>query len=180
MKKTILIMSIALAAMISSAASIKWSVGNGTIKNLDGTANVSGADLYFFIGTASDSDVLAAFSKVGSDWVFDSDKLISASTPLLATGSSNGGGGKPVGADVYFDALISETTATDFFCIVVIDGYYQLGTYSSKGYDAGNVASSPTTAAFTSGDFGGWQKVPEPATAALALAGLALLIRRRK
>ena len=172
-------MTIALTAMLSNAASIQWSVANNTIRNLDGTANLANASLYFFVGTATAADVLAAFTKVGDSWTFDSSKLVDDPTPiLLGTGVSTGGGGKGIGSTVYENSAISESALNPFFCVVVIDGYYQIGSLSAKGYDATNVANSPTTAAFTS--FGGWQKVPEPATAALALAGLALLIRRRK
>ena len=172
MKKTIIMITVALMAMTSGAASIKWSISNAAIKDPILNTNLAGAQCYFYLGTTTDAAVLAAFTGE----TFNSAAL----STLLGTGVTALSGGKAVGTTVYANAGISDSVNNAFFCVVVTDGYYKLGTVSQKGYDASNGLASPTTATFTSASFGSWQPVPEPATAALALAGLALLIRRRK
>jgi PEP-CTERM putative exosortase interaction domain len=108
------------------------------------------------------------------------------SSLLLGEGVASYGGA--VGS-VSDDDRLSKTP-TDFFMVALYDSGTSDGYWfniSSKitatPYLEGQSPPETTTSASFSNStatMGGWQAVPEPATAALALAGLALLIRRRK
>ena len=67
------------------------------------------------------------------------------------------------------------------------DGYFKIATVSSQAYDPADPTSvqdaKTSFTTFGNASYGtekAFSAVPEPSTAALALAGLALLIRRRK
>ena len=191
MKKLLLTATLLMGfATISHGSAILWSVDNTAIKDFtvsgdtitDSTSNLSGANLYFFLGTATATDVESAFTGT----TFDETKL----STFLESTTSNGGGGKVKGTTPVENSSISSSTANDFFLVIstVKDdkSYYKLVTGSAVGYETtGDPLPPTTTMQFTRASVQntGWTAapaVPEPATAALALAGLALLIRRRK
>ena len=188
MKKLVLTASLLLGfASISHGSAILWAVDNTAIKDFtvsgstitETTANLANANLYFFYGTATDSDVLSAFTQN----TFDSSKL---STYLQDT-VSNGGGGKAKGSTPVERDFISSDAANPFYLVITTvkdnKAYYKLVSTSQTGYETtGNPLPPTKTATFTTQMVQGtsWTAVPEPSTAVLALAGLALLLKRRK
>lgn len=199
MKKTITLLAALIllgGATTSQAGSILWTVANNALKTIgteatdgltfsDGTSNYGGATLYFFLGTASDADIAGAITSSGEV----KTSAISTAT-FLETGVTKNGGNKILGNTPVSHDSISITSANDFFFLVVSatpDGSgspfaYKYVEGSAVGYDKDNSLAAPTQVTFSASDVQGssWTAVPEPATAALALLGIGMLIRRRK
>ena len=188
MKKTCLSIALTLAFAVSShAAAILWSVDVGAIRNFtvdgttitEGTSNLGGASLYFFIGSTTEEDVAKAFTGT----TLDTSKL----STYLETATSTAGGSKVKGSTPVVNDLISSSKANNFFMVIAATqgekAYYKLVEGSAVGYETtGDPLSPTTTMAFTKASVqnASWTAVPEPSTAMLALAGLALLIKRRR
>jgi PEP-CTERM putative exosortase interaction domain len=189
MKKTFAIFIAFAIASTTFAASIDWEMtglNNALATHTGGIA--ADTTVYFLYGTEAAIDLLLA-STTASKSEFES----ALASITLDTTASNSEGKKPTesfvenifssgitaGANNYFGMLYYSEDAKG-------NGYYKLVTGSGVGYiynpeslaDAQRVQLSWQTMRNDT-----WTQayaVPEPATAALALAGLALLIRRRK
>ena len=188
MKKLGIAIALTLAfATTSYGAAILWSVDVGAVRNFtvdgttitEGTSNLGGASLYFFLGTTTDEEVASAFTGT----TFDTSKL----STYLETATSTAGGSKVKGSTPVVNDLISSSVANNFFLVITTTkddaAYYKLVTGSAVGYETtGDPLPPTTTMAFTKASVqnASWTAVPEPSTAALALAGLALLIKRRR
>jgi hypothetical protein len=189
--KKILTVAFAMAMCLSFGASIKWQLATTALKSFtvdtttgaitEGTANLAGASLYFFLGEVTSDAANAAFTDAG----FNSS-LITGAT-LLDTATSLAGGNKPTGTTVLSNEGIS-SAAENIFTLVASyksgdDYFYKVVTGSQFGYETVGDPLPPTkTMTFTAAAVQGskWTAVPEPASAMLALAGVAMLIRRRK
>ncbi len=185
MKKLLTIAAIALVAGAASAVTMQWSTAkavqfNGS--NLKSDNNVTG----YLIATESlggpyTLDASFAASSVGT--VVDTLEGTSAMSKISQRWS--------IDTDTYGNG--------DTFAVLlkyVKDGDTYWNLTSALVEMSGMAVDPPTNAANTGSNFsygtgaegkltagGGWSKVkpiPEPATGALALAGVALLFRRRK
>jgi len=185
MKKTILFLMVALLTASAHGASIAWNVANIAFDGSKITdAGTEFTASLFYLGnggsladsyTATDISSLDIKKSVTGT----TSKGANADTYTLTPGVDKNG-------DV-FGMLLSYTTGGKT--------YYNISstTYTLSGFsDAGSVVGKFTVAAAsmsygTKNDSatsvspgGGWTAVPEPSTAVLALAGLALLLKRRK
>ena len=179
MKKFVTMMVVALVAVSASAASIDWTVSLGrtgkfvdsTGANMNGTIYLVLADTTFNATTAEEFDAQLTAATLGTAAV-SASKLTSTAN---ATATS--------------DALTAGTSYD--FAIVVYDAansmYYTSASNSGYAYESG--VDDATSIKFTSAQAGTdgsatwtptYTAVPEPASAMLALAGVAMLIRRRK
>ena len=185
----------AVASLNSFGAAILWSVANGGIKGVsvaadgtisDSTANIAnGADIYFYLGTTSSDDVKKAFGEDG----FVATEISGATLLESATTKT---GGKAKGSTPVSNAGISSSEEKPFFAIVVtsltaddesVKHYFKLLEGRATGYEtSGDPLPPPTSMSWTANQAKAvsWTAVPEPATAALALLGLGLMIKRRK
>lgn len=192
MKKYILLAAVAalLLPTTSEAAAIKWSLaGNsvlgisvGTDGTITETTRAAGVALYFYLGTTTDEEVKSAFTSSG----FDTSATMANAT-FLEQGVSNAGGARVAGNTPVVNDLISSSSPNNFFVILSqqVDStyYYKVVTGTQTGYETtGDPLPTPTTMAWTAQNVASasYAAVPEPSTAALALAGLALLIKRRR
>ena len=177
------------AAFTASAASINWQVSglaNKILNNYDGSvaantpvyliladtaslASITGcADKDTFVSALEDITVASGTTKAdGKKWD-GAGNYTAYKSPLLTAGAQH------ALAMLYY----SEDAATGI-------GYYKITTGKGNAYDetvpgaTGSISLSYAnlgTATWTKG----YEAVPEPSTAALALAGLALLLKRRK
>jgi hypothetical protein len=190
MKKFITMIVVALVAVSASAASFTW--GTGTAKVSFGgtavtTANGAIGYLVLLTGSSLEASVVDGIMKTPS--YVDSKANTSTGVPAVK--------GRITGD--YDSADIANGQNYGMF-ITYSDGTDTWYNFSSTVYTVSGLADSTssldaavfafdfaTQTTVTDGDAvtagGGWYKavaVPEPASAMLALAGVAMLIRRRK
>lgn len=185
--KKFLMIAVAAMAVASQAANVAWRLSPTTA---DGFA--AGQKVLMFIAGANDT-----FSYGGTDDLSLDDYV----TALLADGADTAEGkafdtattvdkrGK-ISTDEKSTALPSTYAAGDDIVgmMVVLDGNGKYNAFSLSGKVAGSgdtqLSSGMSTATNTTQGFanlpGGGQTIPEPATGALALAGVALLFKRRR
>ena len=174
--KNILIATI-VAALISGANAMQmdWQV--------NANQGDAGATVYAMLGSTTSG---VSFKSV-SDITSNENALKAADTSdyLLGTIVSKGRGSYGADGSVVSDNL-TETSASFFFVIVNPDnsGYWLSGindgssfVYSPGQTGPGKVITDQKASPLTYTSF---SAVPEPATGALALAGIALLLKRRK
>ncbi len=198
MKK--IIAAMALLAMVASVQAVSFSWGLGSDKvSYDGSVTTSGVNCYLvYMGESVSSWTDAMFDgSLASPNAVVGEK-VSSGTPAPA--------GPPAGTfKTEFDKSLGTQFANDTtyglnssFGMIIT---YTIGdkTYYNISDDIFNLPAGTTdisTGVSTSFGFNwgsneegnfdssavgaGWTPVPEPATAALAIAGLAMLIRRRK
>ena len=177
-------MVVALVAVSASAASIDWNINLGrTGKFVDSTGAAFNGTIYLVLAdttfnatTAEEFEAQLAAATIGTQAV--SAGKLASSTAATATS----------------DALVAGSAGGEQynFSIVVYDAakslYYMTGTNSDPVYAYDKAAGEdPTQATFVASAVAApstwtpsYTAVPEPASAMLALAGVAMLIRRRK
>ena len=186
MKKALTLLALAVMAVNAHGAQVAWNVtgisfDGATLKNAAATAFT--ASLFYLGqgGTLASSYDQAAI---------DSLDVVASATGTTAKGANSG---------TYTLNVDSNSNGDVFGMLLAYTSgektYYNIAstTYTLSGFsDAGSVIDkynlvasdmTYTTSSSTSGSVspgGGWTAVPEPSTAALALAGLALLLKRRK
>lgn len=189
MKKLMTMMAVLALAITSNAASINWTVSGLASKVVNDKAGSPAANETVYLILAGTSD-LASITDCADAAKFNS--ALSAIT--LDSGTTTSEGKKPSISNkvVTNDALTANTTYT-FGLLYVCedakgDGYYKVVTASAPAYTTGDTANAKTlSTSFANLESASWTKaysapapIPEPATGALALAGVALLFRRRR
>lgn len=180
--KTKLILLLTFMVGIAQASSIAWGVGAKAFGTSDGTKERA-ANYYVAIFLYEDyADVMSAISSLGTDAATATSTLSSlekSSGVTKATGQASGS----------FESTLPSITTVSLFAVAfdattigAAENYLVSGEVLSDAYAS---PDNPTnTGTFSASSFSGnsWTAVavPEPSTAALALAGLALLLKRRK
>lgn len=185
--KKFLMIAVAAMAVASQAANVLWQLSTTT-----DTGFAEGQQVLLFLGGASET-----FSYGGTDNLSLADYV----NALLADGADTAAGKAFDSAttavnrrgQIYTDAKsqdISYAAGSDIVgMMVVLDGNGKYRGYSLSGTVAGSGdtvlnTAMPSAQSTTNGGFvdlpGGGSQIPEPATGALALAGLALLFKRRR
>ena len=188
MKKTLALLLGFLAATSVQAASIDWVIaGKNQVLSEYGGTTAAKTPVYLIL---ADSASLATITDVVGESAF-SDALSDITIATLEAGTD---GKKPAGLVQNTITVASDKlTASQQYDLAMIyvsvdtdgSGYYKMVAARGMAYD-------PTVEGATGGvstDWGtmrsatwtkGYSPVPEPSTAVLALAGLALLLKRRK
>lgn len=191
MKKTLITTALFAFAMMSQAATIKWTIsGNSTYVINDVLGNPYANQTVYLISAADTSSLGTATDKDSFMAALDSMKI--------ATAISSATGTKPSGVsnlEVSHDTLMEAGTAMTFGIVLVSEdsanGYYKLYTVNGTPFadDAPNNArtgKATTPWAATGIDKGEWTKsyavaaVPEPSVALMGLLGLGMLLKRRR
>jgi len=177
---------ICLAAFNIQAASIQWSLGNNSLKNLTGTANQSGAALQL-IAVASTVDLDAYIASglttttginfidtngTGTTAGLGNMALKTASDPALVDQSS------------YNFYVVAQYTfsGTPYFMVsskITQKAYAAPSPATKVEYATANFGAGSYTAALPT-DINGWQAIPEPTSLALLAIGVAAIGLRRK
>ena len=191
MKKFITMMVVALVAVSASAASFSW--GTGTTKVSFGGTNITaanGAVGYLVLLTDTSLGASVVDNAIKAPNSVASEVNISSGFPMnlgLISGSYTS---SDIANGQNYGMYITYSDGTDTWynfssTVYTVEGLDELGT---TPLSAANFAFDFTTQnEVSNGDAiiagKGWYKavaVPEPASAMLALAGVAMLIRRRK
>ena len=197
MKKTIAF-ALVVAAISAQAVTFTWNSNNIKV-SFDGATTIAAAGgitaTLLYLGTDSSASIekfevsngIEADSKktTSSGAATAKGKYSSEFTKVLGTTFGTGANTKTFSAGDYFTVLLSyKDEANNVTWVNLATSAWQLPT------DATDITTDLTASfshsfemkskgtALTAG--GGWVQVPEPSTAMLALAGLALLLKRRK
>ena len=185
MKKLALIAFVAFAtSMSANAASIIWELNTAAKVTFDGSSVGKNATAYVvFLGSSTLSslsykDVIDG-TQVGGAYATSLGQL---KAKEVTVDSASGVGNYALymtfvsGEKTYYNVSTSLYQLKSADVTALLDEGTALPASSfafSDSKPAGSLSS-------TSASSGGWVAVPEPSTAALALAGLALLLKRRK
>ena len=179
--KKFLMLAVAAMAVASQAASVLWQLSPTT-----DSGYAEGQTVLFFVGGANET-----FSYDGTDNLSLSDYVNALLTDGTDAATQNAFDTATTAVNrrgqIYTDAKsqdISYAAGSDIVgMIVVLDGSGKYSGFSLSGTVAGAGDTTMGSNAATS-NTGGFvdlpSQIPEPATGALALAGLALLFRRRR
>ena len=184
MKKLLVFALCTAVAGFASAGSIQWNMNLGRSGFVaDSKGNALSGDIYLILTSSATALEEAAanntFETVLSDVKLDSMTLTDGKNANVVTTT------KP--------STTLKPDQTYSFSLVVFDAankqFYVSSALSEVAYDEGADVVTPTKVTFTGSMVGNtfatptngkWTSVPEPSTAMLALAGLALLIKRRR
>ncbi len=195
--KKLLTLTLAVSLVgISSAASIDWTVGgmNKVLKAYDGTTAANTTVYLIF----ADADSLASITDLDSESAFTT----ALSDITISTVSAGSDGKKP--STIKKTVANDNLTAGSSYPMASLyyskdtegNGYYRIAATTGTAYDptvegsSGDVSTSWSNM-LSANWANGWTKptdptppgpgpIPEPATGALALAGVALLFKRRR
>ena len=179
---------LALAATTVNAAQIDWKIGGASNRFYDSDGNeLSSVNAYLLLESKY------------TDWETNLSTPSSASEVATVLNSLSLDGPKEYvdlntsGTFTSSSTSLTAGTVYNFYLIVVnpsTGDYLDLGKKSDGAYAAGDTATTiswtaaqsvfKTNPSKSQYDANAWTSVPEPSTAALALAGLALLLKRRK
>ena len=199
MKKLMIIAAVAMAAVCSQAATVKWASGAlkapTNAEGAKGTSNVTTAkaNAYLFaIDAATYTSLLASdyattsaniwdtYGKLTTEGKIDATALAGSATQTQGTASMGAMNISQTVADaagnVYAAVIYTFTDETlgDFYIANV-------GTYNVEGSGTYTVSGLGTTfSGATASNIGGWTAVPEPTSGLLMLLGLAGLALKRK
>ena len=192
MKKTLIALTVVAFALNASALSFQWaatgvSFGGNTLKNSEDVTGYliylgNGGSLSTSYAIEPDATAESIASSIGS--VVNTKNKTSAVGKLQNTYTFDFGGEPGKNGDV-FALLIAYTDKTADKTYVSLSS----STMTLAGLEDDTSSISNPTFSMSYSDSsdkgkvssgGGWTAVPEPSTAALALAGLALLLKRRK
>ena len=173
MKKILIMATVVCAAIFSNAAQIDWKLTVG--------AGYDGFNVYAISGTTSSAVATAFLSTTETDWT-DAVAGLTAST-------ISGNTARTSVAGTTFDVAAGDSLVFVIFSDAIKEGtqYWVLNEYSVPGANLYDPPAMGSAAAVKMADLGTAATgtftstaVPEPASAMLALAGVAMLIRRRK
>ena len=192
MKKLLALSVLALAIDTIQAANIQWTLNTGaaTMRAADGSTVLNGGTAYLILANDLSSiqgDIVGGngFSTIIGNYALDSAGITGGKiNPTTRTADTN----KIVAGTAYdFQVLVYDATA---------DKYYATSTKNQKAYDplsSDDALQIPKAITLGATDlyavrgtatanapYQEGTSVPEPATGALALAGVALLFRRRR
>ena len=189
MKKTLLLLAVLFtASQIMFGAAIEWQISgmNKPLTNYDG-ATAANTTVYLILADSASLSTITGLE--GPNAASDFNTALAKIT--LASVTSNADGKKPATLNsVVSSDLLSAGTTYTFGMLYVSEatdgGYYRYVTSKRPAYDLDGDPTYKQTASLSWATMLGstWTKgytaVPEPASAMLALAGVAMLIRRRK
>ena len=178
MKKILTFVVAVTVASVTSAASLNWSMNK--IVGADGNA-LTGVAAYLFI-TAQSSDFGATVTTV-DEITSKIEKGEDLSDYIAATGISNAAGGIS-GNTGYYGNFGAGDSLTAFAVIFDAADYASAANYIVTAEKSASWTSSTGAKALAFGSQANatWSptSVPEPGTAALALLGVGMLLKRRK
>ena len=182
--KRITVLALAFLCGIASASQISWSLAGKSFSTSDGT-NERAKGYYVTVFLYSDYD--AVMSAVSSLSAPPSESQVSALSDYVKGSGTTTATGASSGRFEVSDTTFPSITTTSLFMIAwdagsigAAENYLVSDSVKSDAYSG---TDNPTNVgAFTSASYSksSWTAVPEPSTAMLALAGLALLIKRRR
>ena len=175
---------LAFTCAVAGASQVNWSLASKSFTTSDG-ASERAKGYYVTVFLYSDYDaVMSAISSLSAP---PTDTQVSAVSTYIQGSATTAATGAASGRFELSDTTYPSITTVDLFMVAwdasaigSAENYLVSEKVQSDAYSG---TDNPTNmGGFTSASYSGksWTAVPEPSTAALALAGLALLLKRRK
>ena len=186
MKKLILLAVLAMTASVTQAVSFSWKIQSSAQVKFNGSSVGTSATAYL-VYLGSDTAEAANFKDfIDLSPVAPETKTSMGKVNKSVTVTSDGAGNYGLfltytsGEDTYYN--VSSTTVN--LSEAALTGLFDDGTALNPATFAFSDTTNALVSSWDAASIGkGWyavKPVPEPATGALALAGIALLFRRRK
>ena len=173
MKKLLVVAAVALAAAVSQAAAVTW-----TVNNIQPSPNSAAAAGWLIQLYSADTAFAYDAAKAGTIIALDSTSSISSGTVIKSTSTfGDYAANDPVNTyAVIFDAATVADAKNYIVSDIVNKSIAASGANLTVSF--GNMASTSTTNMFRNSE---WQAVPEPTSGLLMLLGMAgLALRRRR
>ena len=179
MKTSLLLIAATLAASLSQAASLNWTIStvpeasSGYTAMLFMTAQNSSADGFVNFGKANTT--LAKVTELADAGDYDGLVALAAATRDATANIAN----QPTGYNGNNFAAGDSVTAFALIVNAAKDKYFTTDS-RSQSWTSGTGGKALAFGSQANATYKSFGAVPEPATGALALAGVALLFRRRR
>ena len=186
MKKSLLTFAAITAASLSQAASLTWMVTNVKSPADKTVAGEGYTVMLFMISQTSSADNFENFGKANTTLakvteLADAGKFDDLAN-LAAVSKETTSAGAVTGATGYNGNNFGSGDSLSAFAIVIDKDkkkYFTTNT-ASASWTSGTGSKQLSFGSQANASYSSFGPVPEPATGALALAGIALLFRRRK
>ena len=164
----------ALLCASSMASTVDWALTGKSFTTSDGSAErASGyyVTVFLYSDFSKVNTALQSLGTAATSSISTIETYVKSTGTTKATGAASGS----------FTSSEPSVTPVSIFMVATIaeaKNYIVSSEVVSDAYTKPDVATNKGE--FKASSFGNWTPVPEPSTAALALAGLALLLKRRK
>ena len=179
---------VAALASTASALSFDWAATGVTFDSTKLKSNAGVTGYLIYLASGSYSEVTLSADSTGTSVAESLGTIVSTANKTTAVSKLAGTASFDYGTynngDVFGLVLTYADSSSGKTYFNIASGTYTLSGVSDETSTPSDASysfswSGPTESSKASSG-GGWTAVPEPSTAALALAGLALLLKRRK
>ena len=187
MKKLIVAMAVAMAAVLTQAATVSWGVSG--LLGSDGKAMTSGAGYVFCTKGDKATTVDAVTAALSGKSAAEVKSYLESNSLMALKGDISDGGISVSGVDLASSGVPAGTTAVKIFAVIVDDDSFGDDTHYVVTTASGNVktpaATTTNIANFNISNSAtlnpsNWTAAPEPTSGLLLLLGIAGLALKRK
>ena len=187
MKKLMIAMAVAMAAALTQAASVSWSVSG--LKDSKGNDMTSGAGYVFTTKGPNATTVDAVTAALAGKSAAAVKTYLQENSLTALKGEISGGEINVSGVDLASSGVPASTTGVKIFAVIVDDDSFGEDTHYVVTTVSGNVktpaASTTNVASFSVSNSAtlnpnNWTAAPEPTSGLLLLLGMAGLALKRK
>ena len=187
MKKLMIAMAVAMAATLTQAATVNWSVSG--LVGSDGNTMTSGAGYVFCTKGDKATTVDAVTAALAGKSAAEVKSYLESNSLMALKGEISGGEINVSGVDLASSGIPAATSSVKIFAVIIDDDSFgddthyvvttASGNVKTPGATTTNIANFNVSGAATA-DSSNWTAAPEPTSGLLLLLGIAGLALKRK